>query len=238
MFDSYKRSKTNGDETKELGRSIGVATEKHLPDDGLLNRQKIKIEKIDTEIEMLQGRSKINSYTDDLKELDSERDSLNNGIESEIKNKIHLISFDSAKGEAALAIKERFDVTPVEINAAYATESNQISTRIRICNTSDMRTHFDTIGILHIWDRYIEVQSGFEKISDEKDAHESVKLRGSVKDQITKMKEIIDFTLSYLEVQALDLPARYDTPAKEVLEAVNRVMVTAESRYTRKVNAS
>ena len=71
-----------------------------------------------------------------------------------------------------------------------------------------------------------------------KDALEAVKLRGTVKEQTEKMKQRIEYTLSYLEVQTLDLPQKYATAAKEIKEAVNRIMATAEARATRRLNSS
>ncbi len=238
MFSVYKPSKTNTDDMKEIARSVMSTVEKYLPEDGFLTRQKLKLSEVDADIEMLQSRSKGNSFTDNLKSIDDERDNITLAIDSEVDNKIRLKSFDPEKGASAEVLQAAFDITPIKVSAGYATQSNQTTTRIRHCNTPEFRTHFETMDILPIWDRLIAVQSEFEKVSDEKDALESVKLRGTVKEQTNRMKDVMKFILPYLEAQSLDVAGAYDSAAKEVLESITRVMTSAEARFTRKQNAA
>lgn len=47
----------------------------------------------------------------------------------------------------------------------------------------------------------------------------------------------MQFILPYLEAQSLDVAGAYATAAKEVLEAITRVMSVVETRHTRKQNA-
>lgn len=238
MFPAYKPYKMNTADTKEIARAVMSSLTKHVPDDEYLNRQKGKLEEADADIELLQSRDRANSLTDDLKSIDDERDDITIAMESEVESKIRLKKFNPAKGEAAEALQAAFDLTPIKISAGYATQTNQTVTRIRHCNTPELRTHFETLEMLTIWDRFIEVQAEFEKASDEKDALESVKLRGTVKAQTDRIKDVMKFILPYLEAQSLDVAGAYDAAAKEVLEAITRVMTVAEARHTRKLNAA
>ncbi len=90
------------------------------------------------------------------------------------------------------------------------------------------------MGTLPVWDRFIEVQGEFEKVSSEKDAIESVKLRGTVREQVARIQEIINYILYYVNSQAQDNPATYEAPAKEIFEAVQRIMTIAQTRQTKK----
>lgn len=236
LYEEYRRSLTNTSETLELGRSIKSIGEKYLSGDSYVTGQISRIISSTEDVELLQARAKGSSYTITLKELDDERDDIKTGLDSDIEGKIKLKRYDMIKGDAADAVNEMFITTPINIRAGYAVESNQINTRIRLVNTPGGRALFETMGTLPVWDRFIEVQGEFEKVSSEKDALESVKLRGTVREQVAAIQDRINYILYYLTSQAQDLPHDYEAPAKEIFEAVQRIMTIAQARQTKKMN--
>lgn len=233
----YKPSRANTDDLKEVSRSVVSAIGGHLSDDLFLTRQKQKLSEAHEMIEQLQSRKLANELTSDIHSLDDERDDLTETLESEVESKVKLSKYKPEIAEAASALKQAFDQTPVDIKGGLTTQTNQTDTRIRHCNSEELRTHFETLELLTLWDKLRTTQENYKKKSDERDALESVKLRGTVKEQTNHIKDVMKFILPYLEAQSLDVAGAYDTAAKEVLEAISRVMSVVEARYTRKQNA-
>ncbi len=237
-FKHYKHSYTNTSESLEIARIMEDLVEKSLASDGFLSRQKNEIAEYRSNIELLQGRSSENSYTEIVFGIDSERDDINTGIEIEVRGKMKLKKYDHVKGEAAEKVNTVLEATPVSISAGYTEESNQLNTRIRQLNTPENRAHFETLTYLHIFDKLVEVQKQFEKVSSEKDALESIKLRGTVREQVEKMHVRINYALSYLDAQFLDLPAEYEQPVNELSASIQRIMTIANSRRSKKLSES
>ncbi len=234
MFTEYKRSKINSDETQELARSIVATFTKLLIEEEFCTRQLQKLEKGLEYIALLQGRNKKNELTSNLKTLDDERDELTEGIEAMVKSSLHLKQFAPEKGEAAEKLTTLFQITPIDIRASYVTQTNQTIARIQQLQNEDHKALLTALDLLPLFERLVSIQAEFEKVQQEKDALESLKVRGNVRKEVETIKRIIDFILSYLEIQAEDIPEKYEATAKEVAEAVQRVMTTATSRETRK----
>lgn len=234
MYSNYLRSKPNRDETQELGRGIRTVTAGYFSEDPFMLKQAEKIEAVDQKIIALQNRPSVNELTKVADQYEEERDALTNTLETEIASKINMRSFFPAKADAAEVILQKFSETPVVISAANAVETNQINARIEQCNTEECRNHFTTLDILPVWDHYIATQKTYEEKCAEKDALESLKLRGTLREQTERMKKIIDGALSYLAVQAEDNPGSYEVPAKELAQVVDRIMATALARETRR----
>lgn len=236
MFNGYKRSKTNTSDNLDLSCAIITAARKTLPDDLYLKRNCDELEEICSQIVFLQARCRENSLTESLASLDHERDDINIGMEDKIDGEIRTKRYFPAKGEAAEALKIAFEAYPVNIKSGYAEESNQISVRIFALDNEESRAHFITLDMLPLFEHLKTVQEKFIKLSNGKDALESLELRGSVKDQVKRLQERISWVLPYLESQAEAGVSEYRTVAGEVSEAVTRVMSTASARRTRKLN--
>lgn len=237
MYSNYLRSKPNRDETQELGRGIKSVTATYFSEEPFMVKQAEKIDAVTEQIIALHSRPSVNELTKVVDQYEDERDALTSAIETEVASKLNLRAFFPAKAEAAEILLKKFSETPVETYAANAVETNQINARITLCNTEECRSHFTTIGLLPVWDHFISTQKNYEEKSAEKDAAESLKLRGTLRTQTKEMKKIIDGVLSYLTVQSEDYPEIYEVPAKELAEVVNRVMTTALARETRRNNS-
>ncbi len=185
----------------------------------------------------MQARPRANALTVTVNELDDDRDEATVIIEKVVESKLLLGQYDAAVAEAAKAVQAAFDLTPIKVNASYAAQTNQTDTRISMCNSAELRAHMATLEVLPIWDTLIAKHEAFKEANDEKDALESIKIRGTVREQTETMKEVFRFVLPYMEAQAMDVAGSYDVAAKEVQESLARVMSVAEARATRKKNA-
>lgn len=232
----FQVSKVNNDDSITLAKSLSGIVKKHLPEDLFLQRQATSLSLASADIEILRARSFENEYTETIEDLDDERDDLTIVMESEAKSKSRLTRSFPVIASSAEALLKAYSQTPVSIAAGYNEETNQIHARIRLLNTPEYSAHLANTTLNDVFDRYIEVQEEFDKISAQKVALESIKLRGTVREQVRKINLRINYTLSYLEAQYMDLPGDYSAVVTEVSEAVKEVMAEAQARITRKLN--
>jgi len=234
----FHHSHFNISETIDLIKGINAIITASLADDVYLVGQSAKAEEIISDIELLQGRSRINSLTDMRSSLDEDRDTVVQAFEYDVTSKMALKRFDMVKGTAAESIKTVFDATPISIRDSYSEESNQINTRIKKLGTIENQAHLTTMESTHLFEHLKSIQSEFEKVSGEKDSIESAKLRGTIREQKKYLIQRIQFILSYLESQAIDVPMSYETAMSEVTEVLNRISSQAKARATRKENTA
>lgn len=237
MFTNYYPTKLITHEFLDLGKSLNSSIELHLPSEGYLSRHASKIMSHIEDITLLQGRDQVNAFTGEYRSSDEERDLLDGAIEDAVKAKVKMKALFPAEGEAAEAILADLNATPVDVRVGFSEQSEQVNARLAKLNTPESRARFELLQLLPVLDRYSEVQKEFEALSQKKDAFESAKLRGTVKTHIEGMKERFDFIFTYLRGQMIDVPAKYETAAKEIQESVTRIMAVAEARETRKKNS-
>ncbi len=234
MFSILKLYKLNTDDVRDIARSVMTVIQKHLIDDSYLARQIAKMSTANQDLELLRARVMVNSLTDDLREIDLERDNIIEAIETKVDSVALLKKYDQERGESAEAILRAFKAKPISIHAGYNIESNQIRDRIQHCASEELQDHFEVVNIENLWEILITLQDRFEVITAEKSRQESVKLRGTVKEQTERIKDLLKYILPYMESQAIDLQGAYDIAAKEMLEQLTRVMSIAGARSTRR----
>ncbi len=234
MF-NYRSSKINHDDAIALGRAISLSIKKSSID-VYLGRQSEKIDSHIADIETLQGRVQGNPFTEIQSGLDDSRDGVIQAMNYEVESKLKMAQFAPEKAVSATALQAAFDRTPISIDAGYSQESNQIKSRIRLISEPKYQEHLTVIGLKEYFDYLISLQDQFDTASVEKDALESVKLRGTVKEQVKRIKSRISFSLNYLESQMMDIPETYEPIANEIAEVVSRIMAGSQARQTRKTN--
>ncbi len=235
LFKQYHPSKMNTDFSLALAQAICKALSKSFPDDAYFSRQVVHLTTIINAIEVLQGRSMGNDLTQTLADLDLQRDNLTVGMHYEVESKIKMKAFSPEKGVAAEAIQLVFDTTVVDVRDSLDSETNQINARIRKLDTPVVRAHFETIGLTEILDHYIRIQDTFQEVSSEKDALESIKLRGTVREQCVALHAHMNYVLTYLTAQTLDFPETYAKVSSEIDESINRISALLKSSETRKM---
>ncbi len=233
LFSMYKRSKLTNDDVLELCREMIALQAKHFSTQPFISLQTVKIKEEVRQIEVLNSREMGNKLTDQLRVLDVRRSDINNALASEVESKVRLASFQPEKGQAAKALQSILDATPVQAASAYAHETNQLNVRIRALDTPENRAHLETLEVTPVFDALKAVQDEFEETSTEKNAIESMKIRGTVKSHIDRIKEVIDYILPYLCANVEDDPAQFEAPAKELQEHLITLMGAVQSRETR-----
>ncbi len=234
MYSSYSPYKNTYGETIEVGRAVIEAIEKYLPTDLFLTRVSGEIDEISSSVSILLGRDKKNDMTETLAKLDTDRDNIANVMESRIEDHIRVKEFNPDEAESAERLIKIFNNTAIDPRVSYTEQSAQVNSRIDALNNNKSRADMEVTGILNLFNGLVSKQDSFEKLSSKKYYIESVKLRGSVKDEVKKITKRINYVLPYLESQYGALPTEYETPAKEILHAINRVMTTANARQTRR----
>ncbi len=234
MFDHYCPSLLNASETIDCGRSMSRTIETHCYDNSYLASSRVKILDAIGTIEAFQGRGKSNPLKVKQNELKENRKLLISAIDSGVESKLKQALLDPDSAKSAESIASICNDTPIKYNVSQLVTINQVNTRIRRLDTVANRAHLKKIDVLVAFDKLIEIETALEAISNEIDALESTKLRGTVDEHVNILKSKIAYVLPYFDSNCQDDPKVYAAPAKEIAETISRVMTVARMRLGKK----
>lgn len=234
-YDNFSYTLCTDEELVVATDLIGTEVTTHLAEDEYLNTEMGLAQGERSTITTLKGRSASDAFTGKFELSDRKRDMLQRVITRDLKNYIDMAEFEPEAAAAAVIVQELLENNPVNIRAGYSEQSAQTKQLL----TNAKLPHYAAAIASTVENHFIKLdaeQTNFDTLVQQHAEAKSGAPTGEVRKHIVDMMYRIDGVLSYLERKAASAGGAYETAASNIEEALNKIMIPARARVTKKEN--